>query len=280
MSTTTTNAPSLIEQSIEILDRSRDGNDLEPFHLSLVQAAVNNHLTARGVEAFHQLYDTVTSGQYAKPWLAGVEHVTRDHQGYVYWKGSRIEHFTFSVMTENQLRATTQRLAERCRHIEALGLPVCGRSYFNDWLQEMPLDFPQVYKELLHLTGTPYEHDDGRAIFPMQGLTREDGWPVEARFLEVKDGAITEQSLPVRLGDVEYHALTGQHGCRLARCGQAEHNGPGAASLDQVLDWLRRHGITQLIAQQLVEYLKANLKAADAAVPTPCRAADQPTMRV
>jgi hypothetical protein len=268
MGTTTTNAPSLIEQSIEILDRSRDGNDLEPFHLSLVQGAVNNHLTARGVEAFHQLYDSVTSGQYAKPWLAGVEHVTWDHQGYVYWKGSRVEHFTFSVMEEDQLKHTTQRLAERCRHIEALGLPVCGRSYFNDWLQEMPPDFPQAYKELLHFTGTPYEYEDGRAIFPMQGRT-QDGWPVEARFLEVKDGAITERSLPVRLGDVEYHALTGQYGCRLAQCGQAEHNGPGAASLAQILDWLRRHGITQLIAQQLVEHLKANLEAADAAGPMP-----------
>ena len=276
MSITTTNAPSLIEQSIEILERTRDGNDLEPFHLSLVQAAVNNHLTARGVEAFHQLYDSVTSGQYAKPWLAGVEHVTRDHQGYIYWKGSRIEHFTFSVMEEDQLKHTTQRLAERCRHIEALGLPVCGHSYFNDWLQEMPPDFPQAYKELLHFTGTPYEHEDGRAIFPIQGRTR-DGWPVKARFLEVKDGAVTERSLPVRLGDVEYHALTGQYGCRLARCGQAEHNGPGAASLAQILDWLRRRGITQLIAQQLVEHLQANLKATDAAGPM---APDQSTMRI
>jgi len=273
MNSTTTNAPSLIEQSLEILERTRDGNDLEPFHLSLVQAAVNNHLTARGVEAFQRLYDGVASGQYTKPWLAGVEHVTRDHQGYIYWKGSRIEHFTFSVMDADQLRQTTQRLAEKCRHIEALGLPVCGRSYFNDWLQEMPLDFPRVYKELLHLTGTLYEHEDGRAIFLMQARTGEDGWPVEVRFLEVKGGVITERSLPVKFGDVEYHALTREYGCRLARCGQAEHNGPGAASLAQVLDWLRRHGITQLIAQQLVERLKANLNAADAADPMP---AEQP----
>jgi hypothetical protein len=50
--------------------------------------------------------------------------------------------------------------------------------------------------------------------------------------------------------------------------------------LAQILDWLRRHGITQLVAQQLVEHLKANLEAADAAGPTPCGAADQSTMRV
>jgi hypothetical protein len=258
MSTAIATAPSLTEQSLEILQRTRDGEDLEPFHLSLVQAAVNKHLTARGVENFQQLYATVTSGQYAKPWLAGVEHVTRDHQGYVFWKGSRIEHFTFSAMREDHLKCTTQRLAERCRHLEQLGLPVCGRSYLNDWLQEMPTDFPQVYKELLYLTGTLYEHEDGRAIFLMRGRT-QDGWPVEARFLEVKAGVVTEQSVAVRFGEVEYHALTGQYGCRLARCGQAEHTGPGAASLAQVLDWLRRHGITEPIGQRLVERLKANL---------------------
>jgi len=161
-------------------------------------------------------------------------------------------------MQEDHLKHTTQRLAERCRHIEGLGLPVCGGSYLNDWLQEMPVDFPQVYKELLYLTGTLYEHEDGRAVFLMRGRI-QDGWPVEARFLEVKAGVVTEQSEPVRFGDVEYHALTGQCGCRLARCGQAEHNGPGAASLAQVLDWLTRHGITEPIAQQLVRRLKASL---------------------
>ncbi len=123
MIATTTKASSVIEQSIEILERTRDGNDLEPFHLSLVQAAVHNHLTARGVEAFHQLYDTVTSGQYAKPWLAGVEHVTRDHQGYIYWKGSRVEHFTFSLIEVDQLKHMTQRLAERCRGAANEGQP-------------------------------------------------------------------------------------------------------------------------------------------------------------
>ncbi len=61
----------------------------------------------------------------------------------------------------------------------------------------MPLDFSQVYKELLYLTGTLYEHEDGRAIFLLRGRT-QDGWPVEVRFLEIKDGVVTEKSLPVK----------------------------------------------------------------------------------
>lgn len=258
MTTETATAPSLIEQSIEILRDSRDGEDLDPAHLSLVEAAANNNLTERGVQVFQQLHIEVTSGKYIKPWLCGVEHVTRDLQGYVYWKENRIEHFTFSAMDAVHLKAITQRLAEKCRHIEALGLPVCGSTYFNSWLDEMPVDFPDAYKQLLHLTGCLYEHPDGRAVFTLDGKT-EDGWPVEARFLEVKDGTITERSLPLKVGDVSYHAITGIWGCRLAQCGQPEHTGAGAASLAQVLDWLERHGITEQIVQELLKRMKANI---------------------
>jgi hypothetical protein len=258
MTTESATAPSLIDQSIEILRHSRDGEDLEPAHLSLVQAAVNNNLTERGVQAFHQIHADVTSGKYIKPWLCGVEHVTRDLQGYVYWKGNRIEHFTYSAMDAAQLKAITQRLAEKCRHIEALGLPVCGSTYFNSWLDAMPVDFPDAYKQLLYLTGCLYEHPDGRAVFTLDGKT-EDGWPVEARFLEVKDGIIMEHSLPIKLGDVSYHVLTGVWGCRLAQCGQPEHTGAGAASLPRVMDWLERHGITEQISQELLERMKANI---------------------
>jgi len=58
---------------------------------------------------------------------------------------------------------------------------------------------------------------------------------------------------------VSYHAITGMCGCRLARCGQPEHTGAGAASLAQVMNWLERHGITEQIAQELLKRMKANI---------------------
>src|SRR6266536_6385587 len=140
MTTESATTPSLIEQSIEILRHSRDGENLDPAHLSLVEAAVNNNLTECGVQAFHQLHADVVSAKYIKPWLCGVEHVTRDLQGYVYWKGNRIEHFTYSAMDAAQLKAITRRLAEKCRHIEALGLPVCGSTYPHSRLDERPVE--------------------------------------------------------------------------------------------------------------------------------------------
>ena len=46
MTTENPTAPSLIEQGIEILRDSQDGEDLDPAHLSLVEAAVNNNMVS------------------------------------------------------------------------------------------------------------------------------------------------------------------------------------------------------------------------------------------
>jgi len=257
MTTITSNAapPNLIEQSLEILRLTDDGESLDPFHLGLVEAAVNNNLTEIGIETFQRLRADVTAGKYAKPWLCGVEFVTRDLQGYVYWKGVAVEHFTFSAIGPERLKPMTESLARKCLHLEKLGLPVTGCNYLNGWLDEMPVDFPQIYKELLSLAGTFYEHADGRSIFPLKEQAR-DGCPTEARFLEVRNGTIEERSLPLKQGDVPYHAITGRCGFQLAQCGQPQHTGPGAASLVQVMEWLQRHQIGSSVAERLVAVMK------------------------
>jgi hypothetical protein len=86
------------EKSIEILQRTRDGNDLAPVHLKLVEIAVNDGLSEQGEVAFEELYQSVSSG-YKKPWHCGVEHVTKDHEGYIYWRDTRLEHFSHRSMT-------------------------------------------------------------------------------------------------------------------------------------------------------------------------------------
>lgn len=250
----------MIDACIDILRHTNDGNDLEPTHLSLVEMAANNRLNEAGHAALHNLHEEVMAGRYAKPWLCSVEHVTRDHGGNVFWKGIPIEHFSFHIMSRERLEACTQRLAAKCRHLEVLGLPVSSSSYLNNWLDEMPLDFPQAYKKLLFRLQSIYEHEDGRAIFNISGPCDEWGWPTEARYLEVKDRRITQHCLPIDTGtgSVPYHALTQRGGFRLARCGQPEFVGPAAINLAGVMDWLQRHGITEDIARRLVEADKAN----------------------
>lgn len=121
------------EKTIEILQKSHDGNDLDPSDLFLVETAINSNLTQAGQEAFNDLYLKVSSGQYVRPWLHDIEHLTRDNEGYVYWKGQQVEHYTMSLAYSEKGRLEAEDLAARCRHLELLGVAVSGVSAIWHW---------------------------------------------------------------------------------------------------------------------------------------------------
>jgi hypothetical protein len=112
---------SYTDKAIEILRLTNDGNDLAPRDLYLVQCVVNG--SALGVSeadevAFAELYANVRSG-YVSPWFYGIEHLTKDHVGYVYWKGHRVEHYSYRDADAE--RAAAERLARACRECEERG---------------------------------------------------------------------------------------------------------------------------------------------------------------
>ena len=107
-----------IDMALEILPATHDGDDLAPQDLYLVQCAVNDHLSDAGKEYFAEMHRKVVAGEYRQPWLAGVEHLTIDHEGFVCWKGRHVEHYTTSAMTPKELKSGAEELAQRCRIIE------------------------------------------------------------------------------------------------------------------------------------------------------------------
>lgn len=117
-----------IEKAIEILGATHDGEDLSGVDLKLCETAANNRLTEAGSDAFNRLYDTVRSGQYDKTnqWLHGIPELTKTPSGYIKWKGTTIEHYTFP--TAEGERAAAQNLAEHCQMLEAKGFPVTWRT--------------------------------------------------------------------------------------------------------------------------------------------------------
>jgi len=110
------------EKAIDILQRTRDGDDLAPEHLSLIELAVNDMVSEVGEIAFEQLYTEVAGGTYVPPWYHGIESLRKDHRGYVYWKGIQVDHFSFGKYEDAHEAAL--ELADRCRTLEMLGLPV------------------------------------------------------------------------------------------------------------------------------------------------------------
>jgi hypothetical protein len=122
----------LADQAIEILQKTSDGDDLDPGHLKLLELAVDGRLNIAGKGAFAALLASVRSG-YVKPWFHGVEHLTRDQEGYVYWKGNTVEHITGNLVLNDEGKAYALELARRCAILEAQGLTPTTRDVVWTW---------------------------------------------------------------------------------------------------------------------------------------------------
>lgn len=122
-----------MNKALEILQNSDDGNKLDPGDLKLVEAAVNGWLSEAGEAAFYDLHQRVMSNTYVKPWLQGIEHLTRDHQGYVYWKGQEIDHWCGDLPYSERGKREAQMLRDRCLILEAAGKVIDTYSVIWNW---------------------------------------------------------------------------------------------------------------------------------------------------
>jgi len=111
---------STCDKACEILHKTRDGDDLSPPDLYLLQEMVNDRLNEAGKRAFEELYQNVLKG-YKPPWFHGIEHLTRDHVGYVLWKGKRVEHYDSPWAYSADAKKNAEEVASRCRILESRG---------------------------------------------------------------------------------------------------------------------------------------------------------------
>jgi hypothetical protein len=121
----------------EILAKTADGDNLDPDHLWLLQECINGNLNEDGETLVHEIHDQVMAGTYRKPWLCGVENLTRDQQGYVYWRGIRVEHYSFSGKDAyKRMKTAAEELARRCHILESKGIPVSCTTAVWHWNAE------------------------------------------------------------------------------------------------------------------------------------------------
>jgi hypothetical protein len=124
----------------EILLATQDGDLLAPPDLKVVELAVNGFLNEQGEARFLELHRNATKPEgYTVPWFLGIEHMTRDHQRYIYWKSVRVEHFDHDHWRQagwqDRMTESANTLAAHCRALEEKGITpnwqtVCG------WLEE------------------------------------------------------------------------------------------------------------------------------------------------
>lgn len=114
------------EKCLEIIRLSNNGDQLSPRHLKLVEITVNlnGNLSQLGQQELDRVYGLVKAGTYCD-WFHGIENLTQGHDGYVYWKGHCVEHFSFHGDISEVEKLAAEELADRCRHLEAINAPIC-----------------------------------------------------------------------------------------------------------------------------------------------------------
>lgn len=193
-----------LDKAIAILAATQDGDALQPEDLGLVQSAVNGNLNDIGTMAFERLHNSVADGSYMadQHWFHGIEHLTRDHQGYVYWKGRRVEHYSFSDK-ENEAKAA-RGLAEKCRQLEANNFPVNGRTAISENCYTAPTGTPWTTALMRYYT---FFRDGHQVIGVFYRLNANAGEPEVVAAYKDAEGV----HLEYHPGAYEaFHALEGQ----------------------------------------------------------------------
>jgi hypothetical protein len=116
----------------DILQKTNDGDDLDPLDLKLVESAVNGFLNDDGWDAFRKLNESVQKG-YVAPWFHGIENMRRTEQGYILWKGKRVEHYDSPWAYTPDGKKSAEELADRCRHLESIGVEVNTSTTIWNW---------------------------------------------------------------------------------------------------------------------------------------------------
>lgn len=179
--------------------------------------------------------------------LHGIEELTKDGEGYVYWRGVHVEHYSFGWSEDGQARKaeSAAHLAACCRHIEALGIPVtCGSavwywSWFADLTPEILSNLPPLVRLLIVAHRDLYQDAAGRFCWLAE---REripgDEYRTTARVCVCDDGEQSSFMLESdELGNF-YHPLTAL-GWQIAQMGQGKDSGCCYATTAQVLAWFR-----------------------------------------
>lgn len=169
------------EKCLAILEKDPDGTQMAPGHVGFVVYAMQNELDGGQKQQLDELYRQVIGGTYHKPWHLGVEHMTIDGDGIVYFKGQVAEYYNRNLMNMLNMRSDLVQLQQECLFLEAKGIPITASSSLScnwplqgDYAEEFARDRQAALNRLLN----------GQSIYfcRVQAGYRKDmfllsGWP-------------------------------------------------------------------------------------------------------
>lgn len=120
------------EKAQAILQATGAGDKLAPQHYHLVELA--NHgvpLSPYQQEELDGIYAKLP--EYTPPFAHGVEHMTIDREGTLYYKGVAVDYGALAWTATLGGRADVVRIQDQCRFLEGRGIKPTSQEIFSNW---------------------------------------------------------------------------------------------------------------------------------------------------
>lgn len=167
-------------------------------------------------------------------------HITKCHEGFIYWKGIHIEHFSFRDPTEEQ--EAINHLCIRCAHLEKIGVPVNISTVVWHWSWFASSQQRDPWNNILLSIHSLYVHKKTGEVAIPSNHRHELGSNAPIAYASYLGGTGALQHIAGHPNG-EYHAFLAA-GFAYANVGQDQHLGLCYATREQMITFLRGHGIT------------------------------------
>ncbi len=136
------------ETCCNIIEATKDGDELSPHELKLIEDGVNGFLNDEGYKALKDLHNSVivekTFIPFNKRSFRGFEHITTDSKGaggglWIYWKGIYIEHYNTPYAYSDEGLEELKELERRCLSLEGRNIEVNSNTVIWGWKEETPV---------------------------------------------------------------------------------------------------------------------------------------------
>lgn len=171
-----------------------------------------------------------------------LEHITRDGEGYIYWKGTHVEHYSFSGdgRFEEEMAACLD-LKARCEHLESIGVRVsCSSAIWKySWFDGATADSPYLWWMKAPNTAGCYTDKQGRMAWICDLADEPKEYPfTHAATLAIWDGQrLSHAEIESDTLGGFYHPLVAA-GWTTAQMGQGKDLGCVYATHEQVAAFL------------------------------------------
>lgn len=180
--------------------------------------------------------------------MYGIDYLRKDGQGYIYWKDRFVEHLSYHGSQQAEEKADCERIAKRCRKLEAWKFPVNSLtvawawSWFQDW-ETLPAAERELYHHFFAQCTSWFENAQGDLAFVLSGDTQMTGTCVITTWKKEICSFSTEQ-FAVNLSHGSYHVLIDLN-FKIADMNQGENSGTIYATTADIAGFIKRHRLDE-----------------------------------